>query len=479
MQFLTVNACGGPGRHKRSFQRLPPGTLVKSAGEVAVSQAERPEPRRAPPKLTAALLRAAVEPVPLAAAAPAPRLEPAKPAEADPWARLFRKAAGVEALSDVSDAELEPEPEPEPEAKPEPEPVPKRQRVAVAPAVPQPAPAPARPSAAAAAPPSVAAPPVELKRERKPEAPYGEQASDAKLRLERQQQVELLQRLGLTHPEQDDADDQPQSIADGAAAAEERHQGAMAVQAVSAQEEGGEEEEESEELAEVEEDATAEEEEGEVEEEPAKLPLAADAAAWERVLRMAAGDAEPPPSLMGVDVDAFANSRKMQEHGAAPSVSPAAAPPMTASRRARVELALARTREGEGLAGIYYADGAFDWRSLAVRASEQTWSLLGDAPEPAAAVAGVVAPVAAAPSPDAALAATSMLAARPARRAAPPPPVVDLGALSAAFTCPAASLEAGWQANRDALLDDAKRKRRQVGKEMAAKSGARLAGKRR
>jgi len=319
---------------------------------------------------------------------------------------------------------------------------------------------------------------VELKRERKPEAPYGEQASDAKLRLERQQQVELLQRLGLTQPEQDDADGQPQSVADGAAAAEEGP-GAMAAQAVSAQEEGEEEEEESEELAEVEEDASAEEEEDEKEEELAELPLAADASAWERVLRMAAGDAEPPPLSMGADVDAFANSRQMQEHGAAPSVLPAAAPQMTASRRARVELALARTREGEGLAGIYYADGAFDWRSLAVRASEQTWSLLGDAPEPSAAVAGVVAPVAAAPTPDAALAATSMLAARPARPAAPPPPVVDLGALSAAFTCPAASLEAGWKANRDALLDDAKRKRRRVGKEMAAKSGARLAGKRR
>ena len=229
---------------------------------------------------------------------------------------------------------------------------------------------------------------------------------------------------------------------------------------------------------------------------PADAVDSQQAMAWARALRQATGgydeeasgladDARPPPAKQRTAAppakrrvapalrDGPATARKSDVAAPAPAVS------------AGVLRALERTRLGEGRGGVYFADAAFNWRDLAVNAAAQTWSLLGgaadadtpavvqeparseacaehtsDAP-PAAAAAPVAAPPAAAPPRAAALA----LLPRSA--------TVDLHALGAGFVRSAAggdgAARGAWEANREALLDDFKRKRRQARRAGAVK----------
>jgi hypothetical protein len=293
--------------------------------------------------------------------------------------------------------------------------------------------------------------PAELKP-KPPAAPYAEQGAASKLLLEREQQLELLRQMGLLEPVVATQPESSEQRRDVARAASDEPPADAYVDIDDAFKAG---------------DAPAEE----------ALPtFAADESAWERVLRMAASDGQDAEPAAEEDEESGppGKSRRQrrrlaQEHAAAAAAAatqPADVSPLQTSRqkcrRARVAQALARTREGEGRTGVYFADSAFDWRSLAVRSTELTWSLLGDEPVQAApsAVAASAAATTAAPAP-----------VPPQARPASPPAAalkpVDLGALGASFARPAASLEPAWQANRDALLDDARRKRRAVAKETA------------
>jgi predicted component of type VI protein secretion system len=151
--------------------------------------------------------------------------------------------------------------------------------------------------------------------------------------------------------------------------------------------------------------------------------------------------------------------------------------------------ALDRTRLGEGRAGVYYADTGFNWRDLSVNAAQQTWSLLGGGDTDCAAEAVAQAAAAGASAGaaadgamhEAAVSAPTSVPApasatpppRRAARAFEPPTAVNLHELGSSFVRAAPGADAGaWAANREALLDDFKRKRRQalrVGKPGSAK----------
>jgi hypothetical protein len=164
LQYVKVHACGGrnAGRHKRSFQRLPGAdapngkaglrqptalsaadlrsTLAASTAALVAPVAQRDAPASvaaAPAKMAARAARAHVPPL-------------VDDAPLDPWARLFRRAAGVERVADVSDAEDAPPEEPTPAPTPAPPP----------PAAPllKPKPSPAPAPSPASAPPVAAAP---------------------------------------------------------------------------------------------------------------------------------------------------------------------------------------------------------------------------------------------------------------------------------------------------------------------------------
>jgi hypothetical protein len=128
---------------------------------------------------------------------------------------------------------------------------------------------------------------------------------------------------------------------------------------------------------------------------------------------------------------------------------------------------------------VYYAAPSFDWRDLAVNAAAQTWSLLGGAEatacateEPGPAGAGE----AAAEGMQAPAAVPEVARIAPA----PPPPTradVDLRELGASFVRAGlgGDVRSAWEANREALRNDFKSKRRQAlrtGKHAAARRKA-------
>lgn len=144
---MKVHACGGryAGRHKRSFQRLPePNAAAQPSAPLSAAELRSTLAASAPAPATALAAKRGA-PAASAGAPPAKaartQLAAAKPAAAaqDPWSRMFRLAAGVEAVEDVSDAEDAPPPQVEPVIQPEPSPQPQ----------PQPPHAPAPPAAAA------------------------------------------------------------------------------------------------------------------------------------------------------------------------------------------------------------------------------------------------------------------------------------------------------------------------------------------
>ena len=197
----------------------------------------------------------------------------------------------------------------------------------------------------------------------------------------------------------------------------------------------------------------------------------ADEGAWARVLRQAAGEeqeeqdaAARAPSEAAPESAARVKRVRARVRKQPPSGEPSAAASGSAllapARRAHVLQALAQTRCGEGREGVYFADSAFDWRALAVTAGEQTWSLLGDASAGVGQLAGEGGDGGdgggPAPAPAAQLAPPAPPAA-PQRCAAP-----DLAALGASFFAQPDHARAAWEANREALRDDFKRKRRAV-----------------
>ena len=193
-QFIRVHACGGrnAGRHKKSFQRLPGTDGAPPARPAALSASELRTALVASPPLASAAQRP-LHALPVAAAPPAkasraPLPHTAAPApELDPWSRVFRRAAGVEAVDDVSDAEEPPEEEPiEPPAAAElPTPV-APPTTALAKQPPRADAALTRTSAGKAAPPPRAAEPA------LPSAPLTEADLETALQAERETQRRVL-----------------------------------------------------------------------------------------------------------------------------------------------------------------------------------------------------------------------------------------------------------------------------------------------
>jgi len=433
-KLLKVHACGGryAGRHKRSFQRLAQ-----------------------PPPLSAAELAAAVTPAaPKAPAMPAPAARPlaAAPAASDPWAAMFRRAAGVEEVADVSDAdELPFEPQPTPLAVEHATPVP-----LLEPPPPVASTAPPEPVPKRAAMARLAEPP--RKRVERPPSPSpAATVTGEALAAERAAQLGLLARLGFMEEakevpvlpppiEGDRAEEEAplreaspplvqQAVLPPATAPSTRAARRAAAAAASP-----------------------------------VVPLSAvDAveteAAWQRVLRLAgesmAAEPSAPPAAEGPAVARASRAvRRAADRSpaalqAAPDAAggaeedvPAPAATKSAASRAGVLAALARTRLGEGRQGVYFADGAFPWRDLALRPEAQTWSLLGAA-EATKGKAEVVPPATEEP--------TAPLPLLPLPLALSPTPPLDLSGLGASFVRTAGMAA---ESDRSALLDTAKRNRR-------------------
>jgi len=444
-QWMSVCACGGPGSHKRSFQRLQP-----TAAAPTETHAVAPQVTTAAQKPSAA----AVD-------------------DNDPWAKLFRRVAHLDDVDeqpddvpDVSDPDMDADAEELPPAVPESPPRTSRAETASKP-IPH-----IKDVDAAQRKRNQLDIPTSRERPALTEAAYTTQANDDAVAIERAQQLALLSRLGLAGRVDDDAQE-------GMAPA------AQTIRPVAPGFSSSSDEE-----------APLEVEDKAVVEQPTERALrgaaakkrssaraaapppmvVADASAWDRALRMAAGedvdDGElhptasvearpplPPPSASVEEEQPRKRRRGRKQHEDEGAAVPAPPDSKAEARAARVRHALDATRLGEGRTGVYYADHAFDWRSLAVDAGQQTWSLLGNTTaevESHQAETHVVVPL----HGD-----QSMLPP-----AAPPAPAqalkpVDLAALGARFTRQAdtaADAKAAWQANRDFLWDDAKRKRRDV-----------------
>lgn len=464
---MTVRACGGPGSHKRSFQRLQP--IAKDAAPPPAGTHDR---------------------MPPTADAEQPKPPVAAPDD-DPWARLFRR---VTALDDVDEQPDDVVDAPYPDADAE----------DALPAVPH---SPPRRGPAASTPvqQSKDIPHADAQRQRKQQrdvpdlrhkearedpasrieanaVDYTVQADDGAIASERAQQLALLARLGMA------------ARADGA-----EHVDAAPAQAARPVAHGFSSSSSSEDEADQPPPAASGKQRAkspvtEVPKASAVCPekrrkraaaaasaLRADDAAWERALRLAAGEDVGEREQMRTTAEAparppsptfkDAQPRSKLRRGAPrqpPSNDPAppeAPNPKAEARDARVRQALAATRLGEGRTGVYYADSAFDWRSLAVDAGQQTWSLLGGAPETeplgqqtTTAPSAQLLPVMEKPAP------------LPGPAAMPAFKLVDLAALGSTFkreASTAADARAAWEAHRDVLWDDAKRKRRDVKRKLA------------
>jgi hypothetical protein len=474
-QFIKVHACGGrnAGRHKKSFQRLP-GTdgapparpAALSAAELRTALAASPPPAAAKRPLPASPAAAAPPAKASRTVAPPPRAVEAPPAQDDAWTRMFRRAAGVEAVDDVSDAE-----EPPPEEPEEPPPV-----APPAPSPPLPPPRIAPPVARArvekAKPPPRPASPAER------HAPLTEAELETALEAERETQRRVLVRacvgwlcvrLSDTRAPLASAQASMGIVFDEAPAAER-----PAPRPASSSDDDGEARPES--LPQDSDDSG-----DDVDAAPARRGAALvsdDQGAWARALRQAAGEDEaaqepadaPAPELPPAGRKA-AGGRETAAARPRKKAAPSAAPP---AERKGVEAALQRTRLGEGRQGVYFADTAFDWRDLAVNPAQQTWSLLGGGDD-AAAGADDTAPHEAADWADDAPPAPEPLAAPLPSRALPSAPLaaVNLHTLGASFMQPQGddSMRSAWEANREALAVDFKNKRRQATRR-AGKPGA-------
>ena len=479
-QWVSVGACGGLGSHKRSFQRYQPDAAAAGAPDAGLGRH--------------ASFRAAAQTA-------------ADVAGNDPWARLFRKVSVLDDIDDQPDDadflesedqaeedvrdEYEPagvkvavEPPAAVQAKPPPvlqvrSVAAVREKASAAPeAVPrraarQPTDAPVpKPVAASAPPEQPRAPrvaPVEV---------YTAQARDDAVAGERAQQLALLARLGFGGGAYKDTDAAAHRVVAAPRVARPVAHGFS-----SSSEEGAGEPEAADDAG-----AVQSQEEEEVLPNTAAPPRAqkaakprrtpqpraatvvlADDAAWGRALRLAAGEEVEGDDEAAPQVEApppaepprkRRRSRVKQAAGAGEGDAAAAAAPgpEEEARAARVRQALAASRLGEGRTGVYFADTAFDWRSLAVEAGQQTWSLLGGgaeggtSPLPASAVDAEPTPMQAPPA---------AVVLPPAQAFKP----VDLAALGASFTRHgdgAGDAKAAWQAHRDVLWADVKRKKREV-----------------
>jgi hypothetical protein len=478
-QWVSVGACGGLGSHKRSFQRYQPDAAA-GAPDTGLGRH--------------ASFRAAAQ--------------TAGVASDDPWARLFRKASVLDDIDDQPDDAdfLDPEDQAEDDVREEQEPTGRKEAAVEPPAAVEAKPMPPQRSVAAAREKASAAPEAKPRRAARqlaeapvskpgaasapPEKPhtmqaapveaYTAQARDDAVAGERAQQLALLARLGFGG----DADEKADTAAPRVVAAS-RVARPVAHGFSSSSEEGAGEpaaehgtgEVQSQEEEEVMPKAVAPQQ-AQKAAKPRRTPqpraapvVLADDAAWDRALRLAAGEdvedeaapqEDPPPAAE----PPRKRRRSRVKQAAAPgeegdaAAAPAASGPEEEARAARVRQALAATRLGEGRAGVYFADTAFDWRSLAVEAGQQTWSLLGGAAEGGASMLpAAVHAVDVEPMP---------MQAPPA--AAVPPPAqafkpVDLAALGVSFARRAdgaGDAKAAWQAQRDVLWADVKRKKREV-----------------
>ena len=482
-----MHACGGrhAGRHKKSFQRLPgtdgapparPSAL--SASELRTALAASPPAAAAAKRPPPALPEAAAPPAkasraaPPRAAAPAPTL--------DPWSRVFRRAAGVDAVDDVSDAEEPPAEEPDdPPAAAEqpwqppvvPPPPVAPPAAALAKHTPHADAAPPRTRAGKAAPPPRPASPVRLS------APLTEAELETALQVERETQRRVLvsrhvriacgaaltsrripsptqASMGIVFNEapavelpaptpasSSDYDVDSDHAADAGAAP-----GNVVREATAASPDESS-------FSDVSEDDEA----------PARRGRTAlvsqDEGAWTRALRQAAGEDGEQVPFDPPAVSRPAAARKATDaHEDAEQSAPKKTRPLpTPAERKGVAAALERTRLGEGPRGVYFADNAFDWRELAVNPAQQTWSLLGGgavdddtAPE-AQAHAELAHPV-----PDA----LGTAAPRPTVAAAPLA-ALNLHTLGASFMR-SEGADSAWEVNREALAVDFKNKRRQA-----------------
>ena len=467
-QWVSVGACGGQGSHKRSFQRYQP--------DAAAGQPDHGLGRHASFRAAAQAANGAAD---------------------DPWARLFRKVSVLDDIydqpDDLPDVEddggedvLDAAPEQVPaasgkdapkvvepaaavEAKPPPVRTARGKVGTASEAVPRRA---ACQLADAPAPKPVAVEPPRTARRPAPVEVYTAQAHDEAVAGERAQQLALLARLGLA------------GGADEVAAAPGGVAPPRVVRPVahgfsSSSEEGDGEPDAADgpgTVQSLEKDLPAPQRAVKPRRPPQQTRAApvvlADDAAWGRALRHAAGeevegdDDDVAPSVDPPPPDEPPRKRRRSRAKAAVpdaghgDAAPAA--PEDEARAARVRQALAATRLGEGKGGVYFADAAFDWRSLAVEAGQQTWSLLGGgaegraSPQPASA-AGLQHAVDIEPMP-----AHAPPAALPPPQAFKP---VDLAALGASFARHAGGAgdpKAAWQAHKDELWADVKRKQREV-----------------